>query len=61
MIADPFDELRPPNTGKEGRTVYSQEDLRKLLEKAIELDADVCRFIALSALAFFRTRELAVK
>jgi hypothetical protein len=58
LIADPFEELRPPETGKESRTVYTPEDLNKLLVKAIELDGDVCRFIALSALAFFRTREL---
>jgi hypothetical protein len=58
LISDPFDELRPPETGKEARTVYTPEDLNKLLMKAIEFDGDVCRFIALSALGFFRTREL---
>jgi hypothetical protein len=58
IIADPFEELKAPDTGKEARAVYTPEDLKKLLAKAIELDGDVCRFIALSALAFFRTREL---
>ena len=58
IIADPFEELRPPDTGKESRTVYTPEDLGKLLTEAIRLDRDACRFIALSALGFFRTREL---
>jgi hypothetical protein len=58
LIADPFDELRPPETGREPRTVYTPEDFGKLLQKAIEFDKDICRFIALSGLGFFRTREL---
>jgi integrase len=57
-MADPFDELKPPDIGREPRLVYRPEDLRKLLETAIATDGDICRFIALSALAFFRTREL---
>jgi hypothetical protein len=58
VMVDPFDELEPPATGREARSVYTPDDLRRLLTKAIEMDRDICRFIALSALGFFRTREL---
>jgi hypothetical protein len=58
VMVDPFDELRQPETGDEARMVYTPADLRKLLEKAIATDRDICRFIALSGLGFFRTREL---
>lgn len=59
ITVDPFDELSPPESASPDRTVYKAEDLKKVLLKAKELeDWDVFRFVALSGLAFFRTREL---
>ena len=58
LIADPFEELRPPESRREERRVYAPGDLYMVLQKAIATDADIARFIALSGLAFFRTREL---
>jgi hypothetical protein len=58
LIEDPFEELQPPETGKEPRVIYTPEDFAKLLTKGVELDHTMCRFMALSGLAFFRTREL---
>ena len=58
LVEDPFEELRPPETGREPRAVYTPEDFKELLTKAIETDKDMCRFIALAGLGFFWTREL---
>lgn len=57
VTVDPFDELSPPESARPDRTVYKAADLKKVLLKAKELeDWDVFRFVALSGLAFFRTR-----
>ena len=58
VMANPFEELQTPETSEETRIVYTPDNLKKLLQKAMATDGDVCRFIALSALAYFRTREI---
>jgi hypothetical protein len=58
LMEDPMDELDSPETPREPRAVYRPEDFQALLQASIATDGDVFRFIALSGLAFFRTREL---
>jgi hypothetical protein len=53
-----MNELDSPDTPKSSRKIYTPSDLKKLLDNSMFADPEICMFIALSGLAFFRTREL---
>jgi NAD(P)-dependent dehydrogenase (short-subunit alcohol dehydrogenase family) len=58
-IADnPFDELVAPETPGGKRDVYTPKQFSDLLQNSVFSDVEVCLFIALSGLAFFRSQEL---
>jgi len=58
LLENPMKELDSPDTPKSPRKIYTPADLKKLLDNSMFADPEICMFIALSGLAFFRTREL---
>ena len=58
ILQNPIDELKPPETGRAARNVYTPEQFKELLTKARETDTDVLLYIALAGLGFFRSQEL---
>ena len=60
-LENPMEELSAPDTPTSPRKIYTPEDFKKLVAHARWNDIEVCLFIMLSGLAFFRTRELVRK
>lgn len=58
IAESPFDELDAPDTPRSPRRVYSPEEFKRLIDHSVYADPEIAMFIALSGLAFFRTREL---
>jgi len=58
LAENPFDELVAPETPGGKREVYTPKQFYDLLENSVFSDVEVCLFIALSGLAFFRSQEL---
>jgi hypothetical protein len=58
LLENPMKELDSPDTPKSPRKIYTPADLKQLLNESVFEDPEICMFIALSGLAFFRTREL---
>ena len=61
LLENPMEELSAPDTPTSPRKIYTPEDFKKLVAHARWNDIEVCLFIMLSGLAFFRTRELVRK
>ena len=58
IAENPFDELVAPETPGGKREVYTPKQFYDLLENSVFSDVEVCLFIPLSGLAFFRSQEL---
>jgi hypothetical protein len=58
IAENPFDELVAPETPGGKREVYTPKQFFDLLQNSVFSDVEVCLFIALSGLAFFRSQEL---
>lgn len=58
LMENPIHELDSPETPRSDRKVYTPQEFKSLLDKSMFDDPEIALFIALSGLAFFRTREL---
>jgi hypothetical protein len=58
IAENPFAELVAPETPGGKREVYTPQQFLDLLQNSVFSDVEVCLFVALSGLAFFRSQEL---
>jgi hypothetical protein len=58
LLANPFDDLEPPDTPGGRKDVYTPKQYHDLLMTAVYTDEEVSYFLALAGMAFLRTQEL---
>jgi hypothetical protein len=58
LLANPFDELKPPDTPGGRKDVYTPDEYYELLSTAVYFDNAVTAYLALAGMAFCRTQEL---